>query len=326
MRRRDFIALLGGAAAWPLTARGQQPPIPVIGFLAFSSPEVASREVGAFRRGLGELGYVEGQNVTIEYRWAHGEFERLPTLATDLVRSGTNVIAAVGTPASALAARAATNSIPIVFTTGADPVQLGLVASLNQPGGNLTGVYMLTSTLETKRLELLHESVPGAAVIGVIVDPNSPDTELQLREVPEAARALGQKIKILRAGSEDDLTAAFAALAEERIAAVLLASSPYYLPRRQHIVALAARHAVPAIYHFRAYAEAGGLMSYGTDLADAYRQAGVYAGRILKGEKAAELPVLQSTKVEFVINLKTAQTLGLNFPLTLLGRADEVIE
>jgi putative tryptophan/tyrosine transport system substrate-binding protein len=325
MRRREFITLLSGAATWPLAARAQ-PSMPVIGFLGFSSPEASAREVAAFRRGLGELGHVEGENVTIEFRWARGEFDRLPSLAIDLVRRGPNVIAAVGTPASALAAKAATTSIPIVFTTGADPVQLGLVASLSRPGDNATGVYMLTSALEAKRLELLHEGVPGAAVIGVIVDPNSPDTELQLRELPEAARALGQQIKILRASSDDDLAAAFAAVAEQRMEAVLLASSPYYLPRHQQIVALAARYAVPAIYHFRAYAEAGGLMSYGTDLADAYRQAGVYAGRVLKGEKSADLPVLQSTKVELVINLKTAKTLGLAFPLPLLGRADEVIE
>jgi putative ABC transport system substrate-binding protein len=325
VRRREFITLVGGAAAWPLAARAQQP-MPVIGFLALTSPEAFAPEVAAFRRGLGELGYVEGRNLTVEFRWARGGFERLPSLATDLVSRGVDVIAALGTPASALAAKAATTTIPIVFVSGADPVRLGLVASLNRPGGNVTGIYMLTSSLEAKRLELLHEAVPAAAAIGVIVDPNSPDTELQLRELAEAAPPLGPRIEILQAATDNDITAAFAAVAEQRMEALLVASSPNYRPREQQIVALAARHAVPTIYSFRGFSEAGGLMSYGTDLADAYRQAGVYAGRVLKGEKSTDLPVLQSTKVEFVINLKTARSLGLAFPLPLLGRADEVIE
>jgi len=325
VRRREFITIVGGAAAWPLAARAQQP-MPVIGFLALTSPEAFAPEVAAFRRGLGELGYVEGRNLTLEFRWARGGFERLPSLATDLVSRGVDVIAALGTPASALAAKAATTTIPIVFVTGADPVRLGLVASLNRPGGNATGIYMLTSSLEAKRLELLHEAVPAAAAIGVIVDPNSPDTEFQLREMAEAAPQLGPRIKILQAATDNDITAAFAAVAEQRMEALLVGSSPNYRPREQQIVALAARHAVPTIYSFRGFSEAGGLMSYGTDLADAYRQAGVYAGRVLKGEKSTDLPVLQSTKVEFVINLKTAKSLGLAFPLPLLGRADEVIE
>jgi putative tryptophan/tyrosine transport system substrate-binding protein len=325
LRRRDVIFALAGAAAWPLAARAQQP-MPVIGFLALLSPEAFALEIAAFRRGLGELGYVEGRNVTVEFRWARGEFDRLPALATDLVRRGPNVIAAVGTPASALAVKAATTSIPIVFTTGADPVQLGLVASLSRPGGNATGVYMLASALEAKRLELLHEVVPAAAAIGVIIDPNSPDTELQLRELAEAAPPLGRRIKILPAATDNDIAAAFAAAVEQRVEALLVTSSPSYMPRQQQIVALAARHGLPTIYFFRAFAEAGGLMSYGTDRADAYRHAGVYAGRVLKGEKATDLPVLQSSKVEFVINQKTAKTLGLTFPLPLLGRADEVIE
>jgi putative tryptophan/tyrosine transport system substrate-binding protein len=325
VRRREFITIVGGAAAWPLAARAQQP-MPVIGFLALTSPEAFAPEVAAFRRGLGELGYVEGRNLTLEFRWARGGFERLPSLATDLVSRGVDVIAALGTPASALAAKAATTTIPIVFVTGADPVRLGLVASLNRPGGNATGIYMLTSSLEAKRLELLHEAVPAAAAIGVIVDPNSPDTEFQLRQMAEAAPQLGPRIKILQAATDNDITAAFAAVAEQRMEALLVGSSPNYRPREQQIVALAARHAVPTIYSFRGFSEAGGLMSYGTDLADAYRQAGVYAGRVLKGEKSTDLPVLQSTKVEFVINLKTARSLGLAFPLPLLGRADEVIE
>ncbi len=326
MNRRAIIMLLGGAVACPPAARAQQANLPVLGFLGFTSPEAFSSEVAAFRRGLGEAGYVEGQSVAIEFRWARGEFDRLPSLASDLVGRGVSAVAAVGTPASALAAKAASTTIPIVFVTGGDPVQLGLVASLNRPTGNATGIYMLTSALEAKRLELLHEVVPGAAVIAVIVDPNSPDTELQLRDLPEAARSLGQQIKILRAGNDSEIDAAFAAVAEQQIGALLVTSSPYYLPRRQQIIALAARHALPVIYFFRAFAEDGGLMSYGTDLADAYRQAGVYAGRVLKGEKPTDLPVQQSTKVEFVINLKTARTLALTFPLPLIGRADGVIE
>ena len=326
MRRREFMFALASAAGWPLAARAQQPAMPVIGFLGFTSPEAFAREVAAFRRGLGEPGYVEGRNVTIEFCWARGEFDRLPSLAADLVRSGADVIAALGTPASALAAKAATATIPIVFVTGADPVQLGLVGRLNRPGGKATGVYMLTSALEAKRLELLHEAVPGAAAIGVIVDPNSPDTEIQLRELASVAPPLGQRIKILRAATDSDIADAFAAVAEQRMEALLVASSPNYRPREEQIVTLAARHAVPAIYSFRGFAEAGGLMSYGTDLAEAYRQAGTYAGRILRREKSADLPVQQSTKVEFVINLKTAKTLGLTLPPSLLVRADEVIE
>jgi putative ABC transport system substrate-binding protein len=325
--RRRVITLFGGATAtvaWPLAARAQQPA--VLGFLGLTSPEAFFREAAAFKRGLGEAGYVEGPNLTIEYRWARGQFDQLPSLAADLVRRGVTVIAAAGTPASALAAKAASATIPIVFVTGSDPVQLGLVASLNRPGGNATGVYMLTTALEAKRLELLHEVVPGATVIGVMVDPNSPDTEIQLRDLPEAARSVGQRIEMLQAGSDSEIDQAFAAVAERHIGALLVASSPYYLPRREQIVARAAGCAVPAIYFFRAFAEAGGLMSYGTDLADAYRQAGVYAGRMLKGEKSADLAVQQSTKVEFVINLKTAKSLGLTFPLPLLGRADEVFE
>ena len=324
--RRNFMAVLGGAAVWPLSVRAQQRTMPVIGFLALTSPEAFANEVAAFHRGLGEAGYVEGQNVAVEYRWAHAQFDQLPSLASELVRRQVTVIAALGTPASALAAKAATTTIPIAFVTGGDPVHMGLVESLNRPGGNATGVYMLTAELESKRLELLHELVPGAAVIGAIVDPNSPDTKIQLNDLPAAALALKQKIIFLKAGNDNDIEAAFAAAAEQRMGAVLLTSSPFFLPRREKIVALAARHALPAVYFFRDFAVAGGLMSYGTSLTDAYRQAGVYTGRILKGEKTSDLPVQQSVKVELVINLKTAKTLGLTFPLTLLGRADEVIE
>jgi ABC-type uncharacterized transport system substrate-binding protein len=327
IRRREFITLLGGTTvAWPLVARAQPIATPIIGFLGFSSPEAFAREVTAFQQGVNELGFVEGRNVTTLYRWANGRFDRLPSLASDLAHSGVTMIAATGTPAAGRAAKAATLTIPIIFVTGDDPVQLGLVASLNRPNGNATGIYMLTASLESKRLELLHEVVPKAAIIGVMVDPNSPDTERQLRELPVAAGSIGQRIVILKAGTEREVEAAFASIPAERIDALLIASSPFYLPLRQRIVALAAHYNVPAIYFFRDFAVAGGLMSYGTDLADAYRQAGRYAGRILKGEKPSDLPVQQSTKVEFVVNLKTAKSLGLSISLPLLGRADEVIE
>ena len=327
MKRREFITLLGGAAAtWPLTARAQQPALPVVGFLGVLSPETFQLPVAAFHLGLSEGGYVEGQNVAVEYRWAHGHFDQLPALASDLVQRKVTVLAALGTPASAVAAKAATKSIPIVFVSGDDPVRIGLVNSLNRPGGNVTGVYMLTSSLEAKRLELIHELVPNAAVIGVIVDPNSPDTNLQMTELPAAAIALGRQIKIFDAGRESEIDAAFAAIAEQRIGAILVASSPFFLPHRQKFVAFAASHALPAIYFFRAFTDAGGLMSYGTSLADAYRQAGLYIGQILKGEKPSELPVQQSVKVELVINMKTAKALGLKVPNTLIGRADDVIE
>jgi putative ABC transport system substrate-binding protein len=327
MRRRDFIkAALVSASPWPFSVRAQQPHLPVIGFLGLSSPEAFSRELASFQQGVSEVGFVEGRTVTTLYAWAHGQFDLLPSLASDLIRRGATIIAATGTPAAGLAAKKATSTIPIVFVTGDDPVQLGLVTSLNRPDGNATGIYMLTAALESKRLELLHEVVPKAATIGIIVDPNSPDTERQLRELPKAASSIGQRIIILKAGSERDVEAAFASIAAERVEALLIASSPFYLPLREQIVALASRHRVPAIYFFRDFAVAGGLMSYGTDLPDAYRQAGGYAGRILKGERPSDLPVQQSTKVEFVINLKTAKSLGLSIPIPLLGRADEVIE
>jgi putative tryptophan/tyrosine transport system substrate-binding protein len=328
--RREFMALIGGAAAStasrPLAARAQAPQGAVLGFIGLTSAEAFAAELAAFQRGLGEAGYVAGRNLTIDFRWAGGQFDRLPSLASDLVRRGVTAIAAAGTPASALAVKAATATIPIIFVTGSDPVQLGLVASLNRPGANATGVYMLTAVLEAKRLELLREVMPSAATIAVLVDPKSPDTQMQLKDLGEAARAIGQRVEVLRAADDADIEAAFAAVVAQRLGALLVTSSPSYLPRRDRIVALAARHAVPAIYFFRAFAEAGGLMSYGTDLADAYRQAGTYAGRVLRGEQAGDLPVQQSTKVEFVINLKTAKTLGVNFPLPLIGRADEVIE
>jgi putative ABC transport system substrate-binding protein len=325
--RRQFLSALGGGmVALPLAARAQQSSMQVIGFLGLLSPEAFTLPTAGFLQGLSDTGYVEGKNVEIEYRWAHGHFDQLPALASDLVRRQVIVLAALGTPASAVAAKAATTTIPIVFVTGDDPVHIGLVDSLNRPGGNATGVYMLTTSLEPKRLELIRELIPNASTIGVIVDPNSPDTSLQMRELLAAASALGRQIKIFNVSSENEADAAFAAIAEQRIGAVLVTSAPSYLPLRQKFAALAASHALPAIYFFRAFAEVGGLMSYGTSLADAYRQAGIYTGRILKGEKPSDLPIQQSVKVELIINMKTAKALGLTVPLPLLGRADEVIE
>ena len=327
MRRREFVSLLGGAlSAWPLAARAQQPAMPVVGYLGLTSPEAFAALTAAFRLGLRETGFVEGQNVEIKYRWAHGQFDQLPALAADLVAQQVSVIAAFGTPASATAAKAATSTIPIVFVTGDDPVDIGLVKSLNRPAGNATGVYMLTVALEPKRLELIHELVPNAAVIGIIADPNSPDTVQPMKNLSTAAAALGRQLKTLNVSGENDIEPAFAAMAEQRVAAVVVTSSPIYLPQRQKFVAVAARYAIPTAYFVRDFADAGGLISYGTSFPDAYRRAGVHTGRILKGDKPADLPIEQSVKVELVVNLKTAKTLGITVPLTLLGRADEVIE
>jgi putative tryptophan/tyrosine transport system substrate-binding protein len=331
MRRRDFIALIGGSGiAFQVPARAQQSAKetenPLVGFLGLTSPQDFAQELAAFHRGLGELGFIDGRDVRIDYRWAQGRFDQLPALATDLTRQRLSVLVATGTPASALAAKAATETIPIVFVSGADPVQMGLVPNFNHPGGNVTGVYFLTAALEPKRLELVRELVPNTRVIAVIVNPNSPDTKLQMRELPAAAGALDRQIKIFNVGSEKEIEAAFAAIVEQRIGAVVVTSSPTYLPWREHFVAIAARHAVPTIYFLRAFAEAGGLMSYGTSLIDAYRQVGIYTGGVLKGEKPGDLPVQQSVKVELILNIKTAKTLGLAIPIPLLGRVDEVIE
>jgi putative tryptophan/tyrosine transport system substrate-binding protein len=326
MKRREFITLLGGAAAWPVVAHAQRSVTTVIGYLSSRSAGESASVVAAFNNGLSEAGYVEGRNLTIEYRWADGRYDRLPALAADLVARQVAVIFAPGGTDPALAAKAATDKIPIVFISAADPVRPGLVASLNRPGGNVTGVSLIGSTLETKRLDILHRLVPTAAVIGALVNPNYPDTSFELRELQAAARSIGQKIQIVNVSQEQEFEAAFANLVRANAGALLIATDVFLLSQREKIVALAARHALPAIYGFREIAESGGLMSYGARLVDAYRQAAIYTGRILKGEKPADLPVLQPTKFEFVINLKTAKALGLDIPPNLLALADEVIE
>ncbi|MGA7251028.1 MAG: ABC transporter substrate-binding protein [Pseudolabrys sp.] len=327
MKRREFITLVGGAAAtWPLTVRAQQQPMPVVGFLNAASPGPLRQQVAAFREGLKESDYVEGRNVAVEYRWAEGQYDRLPALVADLVRQQVSVIVSGGGAPAVLAAKAATTTIPIVFSLGADPVGLGVVASLNRPGGNITGVYQFTSGLEAKRLGLLHEMIPKASPIAVLVNPNFADAENQLRDVEEAAARLEVQLVIVRANAESDFDAAFSTLVRQRAGALLVCSSPFFNGRREQLVVLAARHAVPAIFEWRDFAAAGGLMSYGTSLADAYRQVGVYAGQILRGAKPVDLPVVQSTKFELVINLSTAKALGLEVPPTLAARADELIE
>jgi len=325
--RRQFITLLGGAAvAWPLAARAQQPAMPVIGFLNAQSQEYLTHVVAAFRQGLNEMGYAEGRNVAIEYRWADGQGDRLPALAADLVQRQVAVIASTGGDPAALAVKRATSTIPIVFTMGGDPVALGLVASLNRPGGNITGITQIAVLLDPKRLEVLHELMPGIAVVAVLRNPNNANAYAQVPALEAAARTIGIELRFVTASSEREIDTAFATLAEMRIGALMVASDPFFNGRRQQIVALASRLAVPAIFHQREFALDGGLMSYGTSVADMYRLAAIYTGRILKGEKPADLPIQQSTKVEFVVNLKTARMLGVSFPLPLIGRADEVIE
>src|SRR5262249_1192613 len=326
MKRREFLTLLSSVAAWPLAARAQQPALPVVGFLNSAAAETFSPMVAAFRQGLKEAGYVEGENVAIEYRWAEGRYDRLPAMAADLVQRQAAVIVAGGGAVTARAVRAATATIPMVFSMGDDPVKLGFVNSLSFPGGNLTGVSLLTTRLEPQRLEVLHEAVPGASVIGLLVNSNFPDVETQLKDVLAAARGLGLQITVLNASSERDIDTAFATLVQQRVGALHVASSPFFNGRREQLVALATRNAIPAIFEWPEFVALGGLMSYGTNLADGYRQVGVYAGKILRGDKPADLPVQQLVKVELVINLKTAKALGLTIPLPLIGRADKVIE
>ena len=326
MRRREFIAYIGGAAAWPLAARAQQPGMPVVGFLNPGLPEPSSFLVVAFREGLEKEGYVEGQNVTVEYRWASGHYNELQTLASDLVRRHVVAIAATGGSISAQAAKAATATIPIVFNVGEDPIKLGLVASFNRPGGNITGVNTLSPALESKRLGLLRELVPQAAIVAVLLNPSNPDADLQRRDIQAAATAIGQDLRTFDVGNESDIETAFAALVRQRADALLVGSDVFLTNRREQIVALAARYAVPTIYSFRSFAESGGLMSYSTNLVEVYRQVGFYVGRILKGEKPANLPIVQPTKFELVINLKTAKALGIKISDNLLSLADQVIE
>jgi len=326
MRRREFILALGGAAAWTLAARAQQGPLPRIGFLSTRSRDESARVLPAFHRGLASAGYVDGQNVIVEYRWALGQYDRLGALANELVRQPVNMIVAVGGEPSTRAAHAATATIPIVATFSADPVASGLVASLSRPGGNLTGVTDLTSDLEPKRLALLRDLAPQATVFGIMLNPTFPPATQQLTEVEGAARAIDVRLHILRASTDEEIDLAFASIARLRLPAFAVASDPFLLTRRDKIVAMAARHRVPGIYFFRDFVLAGGLMSYGTDLSDLYQQIGIYAGRALKGDNPADLPVVQAAKFELSINLKTAKALGLEMPATLLARADEVIE
>jgi putative ABC transport system substrate-binding protein len=331
MQRREFITLLGGAATMssslrPRAAHAQQRAMPVVGYLYLGSPEASALQVAAFRKGLSETGYVEGRNVAIEFRWAHNEIDRLPELAADLVRRRVAVIATPGSVAAGLAAKAATATIPIVFSGGADPVQSGLVASFNRPGGNVTGFSTMSNEIGAKRLGHLHELLPGAARFAVLVNPNGPTAELQIKDAQAAASTIGRQVEILYAGTNPEIDTAFASLVQKRADALLVSSEGFFTNRRVQLVTLAARHAVPAIYHVREFAEAGGLMSYGPSQTDQWRQIGIYAGRILKGEKPADLPVMRPTKFEFIINLQTARLLGITVPPTLLAIADEVIE
>ena len=326
MKRRDFIAGVGAAAAWPVVGRAQQAAMPVVGFLSTESPGQFIHLVSAFRRGLNEAGFVEHRNIGIEYRWAEGKYDRLPALAADLVGQRVTAIAATGGTLSGLAVKQATSSIPIVFVAGNDPVQTGLVPRLNRPGGNITGVTIMTTPLGAKRLEVLRDLIPQATIIGVLLNPTGSTGPEQIKELQQAAGALSQELRIVRATTEREIESAFATLTQQRIDALIVSTDPFFNSRRDQIVALAARHGIPANYALREYTDAGGLISYGTRRSEAYRQAGVYIGRILKGEKPADMPVMQPTNLELVINLKTAKSLGLTISREFLLRADEVIE
>jgi len=326
MRRREFIALVGGAAAWPLVVRAQQPAMPVIGFVGTGAAAPYENYVVSLTNGLKNTGHIVGQNVSIEYRWAEGHYKQLSEMAAELVGRKVAVIVAAGGNAPAQAAKSATNTTPIVFISGGDPVKGGLVAHLNRPEGNVTGVTMTFSAVVAKRLELLHKLVPNAATIGVLVNPNYPEADFQRREVQESASALGQQIHFMNAGTIIDIDAAFATLTQRGVSALFVANDPFFNSRRDQLVALAARHAIPAIYDTREFAAAGGLMTYGSSIAEAFYQAGMYTGKILNGAQLGDLPVMQATKFELVINVTTAKTLGLNVPPTLLALADEVIE
>ena len=326
MRRREFIAVFGGAAVWPLAARAQQPAMPVIGFLSSRSAGDSVSAVAAFRAGLAETGYVEGRNVAIEFRWAEGRFDRLPALAEELVRRPVAVLAPVAGYQTPRAAQAATSTIPIVFGIGEDPVREGLVPNLNRPGGNTTGATFSTALLGAKRLGLLRQLVPQAEVIGLLVNQNSTQGQGQARDVQEAAQKLGLQLVVLNGGSDEDIDAAFASLARLKVGALLVGADPSFDPKRNRLIAMVAQHAVPAIYQFRDYALAGGLMSYGASIAELYQQVGIYVGRVLNGDKPGDMPVMLPAKFEMVINLKTAGVLGLTIPPALLATADEVIE
>jgi putative tryptophan/tyrosine transport system substrate-binding protein len=327
VRRRELIALLGGAGAWPLAARGQEPFKPVIGFLNIASPETWEAYVAGFKQGLAQVGFVEGVNVAIEYRWARGQYDRLSALAADLADRKVAVIAANGSSRSVLAAKSATSTIPIVFTFGdGDPVQHGLVESMNRPGGNITGISMFAGALEPKRLELLHEIVPNATVIHMLVNPNTAGAVQDIPDVAVAARGIGLRLQVIPAGTQADIDAAFLKFVREKAQALIVMADGFLTLQRQQITALAARHTLPAVYAWREYVVDGGLASYGSSIRDAYRQSGIYVGQILKGAKTGELPIQQPTKFELVVNLKTAKALGLDLPTSLLLRADEVIE
>jgi len=327
LKRREFITLLGGAAAaWPLGARAQQGAMPVIGVLGATTAQGYAAQLAAFQRGLNEAGFIEGRDIAIEYRWADDQYDRLPALAADLVRRQVAVIATIGGNAASLAAKAATSTIPVVFHGSVDPVAAGLVASLNRPGGNLTGVVTLNIDTGQKRLELIHELVPSASTIALLLNPTNAVAETQLKDFEAAATTLGVKLHVLHASSERDFEIAFAALTQVRAGGLVIGTDGFLVSQSELLAALTVRHAVPAIFQYRAFAQAGGLMSYGGSVTDSYRLSGVYTGRILKGDKPADLPVQQATKVELIINLKTAKALGLSIPLPLLGRADEVIE